>query len=182
MLDLITFDSNEVGLKKDDGVEQRAQVSDEFNALHSRHHSTKPRDSPQRLFQMNLKTEILTVMDKIKIAFLVDSNFSMKTGDHRIHSSVAYETICKTINGLMRTFQFTNSINGEQVELIPKILVSVVAENQESDFIPMRSYLHNQEISEGNMMSVFESLYLEMIKHETDLISLQVKNLLIGQI
>ena len=176
VLDLITFAADELGSRKD------AENSglDDFGGIHTRH-STIKFDIGDRLFQLNLKTEIVTVMDKIKVAFLVDSNFSMKTGDSRIHSSVAYETMCKTINGLLKTYQFTNSITNELVKIEPEVIVSVIAENQSSDFIPMRSYLHNQKVNEQNMMSIFESLYLEMIEHETDLINLQVMNL-IGQI
>ena len=179
VLDLLTYDEHEQSNDIDDSkfseyrLITRINKKDPYAAIHSRHRLQNNRTENERLFQLTLKTEILTVMDKIKVAILVDSNFSMKTGDFRIHAAVAYETICKTIKGLKRPFQFTNSVTGQSIVLTPKVLVSVVAENQESDLIPLRSYLHNQEITEENTMSVFESLYLEMIEHETDLINLQ---------
>ncbi|KNC96331.1 uncharacterized protein SPPG_08234 [Spizellomyces punctatus DAOM BR117] len=148
------------------------------------------RSSPQdRRFRITPETRIYSFAARYRMVFVVDITPSMSviddsSGKAKALISVAFETLCKCLDGICRPFSMKSTMRDGTYDVEPVIYVTVLAECGTSYFrseqsplaadfsrtYPTRVLLQEVVVTRNNMEAVAERLYDALNAYEHDLV------------
>ncbi|KAJ3156501.1 KICSTOR complex protein szt2 [Geranomyces variabilis] len=151
---------------------------------------------PDQLFRMTPDTHIVSFAPKYRVAFVVDKSPSMSvvddsSGKAKTLGSVAFETLCKCLDGLCRPFSVPSSLaRGPLYQIKPVVYVSVIAECGSSYFRgaqsasaakhaaahPTRVLIQEVVVTESNLEALCERLYDALSAYEHDMVQQRQKD------
>ena len=95
---------------------------------------------------------------------MLDCTDSMKTTEAKILASVAFETVCKFLEGLARPFRIKHSQTGAVTKVSLEINVSIIGMGHSS----WRVLLHNHPVKSENIMHLAQVIYKSIINFENE--------------
>ncbi|KAL2914873.1 hypothetical protein HK105_205615 [Polyrhizophydium stewartii] len=144
------------------------------------YHPSTPWPSDQ-LFRITEKTVVLTFASRHRLVVLLDVSPSMAVvdvaGRPKVHLSTAFDTICKSFDGLVRPFEIPQPWKGSGLLIEPELLVTVIADAGNAHLpttsadcdLSMRVLVQEISVTSRNLMSVAERLYDTMVAFENAL-------------
>ena len=109
------------------------------------------------------KTTVQVLGEKYNLVILLDCTDSMKTTESKVLASIAFETVCKFMEGLSCPFVINHSFTSETTRIDPNVHVSVIGVGKR-----VKTFLYNQHVCKNNMMELAEILYMAIIKFENE--------------
>ncbi|KAI8592266.1 hypothetical protein BDZ88DRAFT_311342 [Geranomyces variabilis] len=91
------------------------EVSEQEDSITPSHAAQQQQRQPDQLFRMTPDTHIVSFAPKYRVAFVVDKSPSLSvvddsSGKAKALGSVAFETLCKCLDGLCRPFSVPSSL------------------------------------------------------------------------
>jgi hypothetical protein len=138
-------------------------------------------EPPLSPFHITPDTLIRVMAEKYRLVFILDMSPTMLSIDvdskAKVNLSVAFETICKCLDGLSRPFAITSPF-GHTIKYEPHLFVSVIADGNMNSENPMqrriRTLIQDACITRENLNPIFEELYHALNELENEMISLKL--------
>ncbi|KAI8914189.1 hypothetical protein EDD86DRAFT_80939 [Gorgonomyces haynaldii] len=124
---------------------------------------------------LNQNTHIKVFNHRQRIVFVIDMSQSMLTVDvsdrARVNMTTAFETVCKTVDGLLRPFEFVTQFREATVQ--PDLRITVVGDPGPDGLI--RVLMQDIPITRQQFDPFIEKLYDLMIEFENELLEKRTK-------
>ncbi|RKO90864.1 hypothetical protein BDK51DRAFT_50233 [Blyttiomyces helicus] len=156
---------------------------------------SKP-DLPRR-FLITPQTRICALAEKYRVVFMVDLSVSMSrvdvTAKAKVIISMAFETLCKCLDGMCRPFSVDRSLREDSYDvgaITPELYITILAECGSTVFrseqnrlasgfaqtFPMRVLMQEVRLTRDNINLVAERLYDALNAYENDLVAERQKD------
>ncbi|KAJ3180648.1 KICSTOR complex protein szt2 [Geranomyces variabilis] len=171
------------------------EVSEQEESTTPLHPAQQQQHQPDQLFRMTPDTHIVSFGPRYRVAFVVDKSPSMSvvddsSGKAKTLGSVAFETLCKCLDGLCRPFSVPSSLAHGPVYVKPIVYVSVIAECGSSYFRGSQSasaakhaaahstrvLIQEVVVTESNLEALCERLYDALSAYEHDMVQARQKD------